>query len=100
MSGCRANSFVTISFTDTRPRSAMDKKDDAAKTGAGHGYLAPEVLEWLFTLAVVAFLYWQSAAFRDPGFIRGAGDRYQEAVELKAPMLPQAAGTGRVAGIC
>ena len=78
----------------------MDKKDEAVKTGAGHGYLAPEALEWLFTLAVIAFLFWQSGAFRDPGFIRGAGDRYQEAVELKAPILPQAAGTGRVVEIC
>ncbi|HEV2008499.1 MAG TPA: hypothetical protein VGQ88_07230, partial [Burkholderiales bacterium] len=77
----------------------MDK-DEGVKTGAGHGYLAPEALEWLFTLAVVAFLFWQSAAFRDPGFIRGAGDRYQDAVELKAPILPQAAGTGRVEAMC
>lgn len=52
--------------------------------------LPPEALEWLFTLAVIAFLLWQSAAFRDPGFIRGAGDRYQEAVELRVPILPHA----------
>jgi cell division protein FtsW (lipid II flippase) len=78
----------------------MDKKDKAVKAGAGLGYLAPEALEWLFTLAAIAFLVWQSGAFRDPGLIRGAGDRYQEAVELKAPILPQAAGTGRVVEIC
>ncbi len=75
----------------------MDKEEQAVKTGAAHGSFA---LEWLFTLAVIAFLFWQSGAFRDPGFIRGAGDRYQEAVELKAQILPQAAGTGRVVEIC
>jgi len=73
---------------------------EAVKPGARRGYVAPEALEWLFTLAVIAFLFWQSEAFRDPGFIRGAGDRYQEAVELKASILPQAAATGRVAEIC
>ena len=79
----------------------MDNKDGAAKADAGgHDHLAPEALEWLFTLAVIAFLFWQSGAFREPGFIRGAGDRYQEAVELKTPILPQAAGTGRVVAIC
>jgi hypothetical protein len=78
----------------------MDKKPEPVKAGAGHGTLAPAALEWIFTLAVIAFLSWQSAAFRDAGFIRGAGDRYQEALELKAPILPQAAATGRVAEIC
>ncbi len=78
----------------------MDKKGEAVKVGARGGYPAPEALEWLFTLAVIAFLLWQSEAFRDPGFIRGTGDRYQEAVELKAPILPQAAGIGRVVDIC
>jgi cell division protein FtsW (lipid II flippase) len=78
----------------------MDKKDKAVKAGTGLGYLAPEVMESLFTFAAIAFLVWQSAAFREPGFIRGAGDRYQEAVELKAPILPQAAGTGRAVEIC
>ena len=73
---------------------------EAVKTRTVHAHLAPEAPEWLFTLAVIAFLFWQSAAFREPGFIRGAGDRYQEAVELKAPILPQAAGTGRVVEIC
>lgn len=74
--------------------------EDEAEASAGHGYFAPEALEWLFALAVIAFLFWQSEAFRDPRFIRGAGDRYQEAVELQAPILPQAAGTGRVVEIC
>ena len=27
--------------------------------------VGPEALEWLFTLAAIAFLIWQSAAFRD-----------------------------------
>ncbi|MEO6626068.1 MAG: hypothetical protein ABIN37_14720, partial [Burkholderiaceae bacterium] len=62
--------------------------------------VGPEALEWLFTLATIAFLIWQSAAFRDAGFVRGVGDRYQEAVELKVPISPQAAGTRRVVEIC
>lgn len=62
--------------------------------------LPPEALEWLFTLAAIAFLVWQAEAFREPGFIRGANERYREAVELKVPILPQAAGTGRGAEIC
>src|SRR6185436_19452144 len=78
----------------------MGKGDETVKTGAGRGYLAPGALEWLSTLAVIVFLYAQSAAFREPEFMRGAGDRYQEAVELKAPMLPEAAGSGRVVEIC
>jgi len=49
----------------------------------------PELLEWLFTLAVVAFLVWQSAGLRDPDFLRGSAARYREAVELRAPILPQ-----------
>jgi cell division protein FtsW (lipid II flippase) len=60
----------------------------------------PEVWEWAFTLAAIAFLVWQSAAFREPEFVRGAGDRYRKAVELKAPIDPQAAGTDRVADLC
>jgi cell division protein FtsW (lipid II flippase) len=78
----------------------MEKMDQTVKAGAAHGHLAPAALEWLFTLAAIAFLFWQSAAFREPEFFRGAGDRYQEAVELKASILPQAAGTGRVVEIC
>lgn len=64
------------------------------------GILHPEVFEWLFTLVVIAFLVTQSAAFRDVGFIRGAGDRYEEAIELRVPLLPAASGTGRVTSLC
>ena len=81
----------------------MDEAKRLRGPGTGHARLKrvpPEVLEWLFTLAAVAFLVWQSAALRDPEFIRGAGERYREAVELRAPILPQAAGTVRVVGIC
>ena len=60
----------------------------------------PEVFEWAFTLAAIAFLVWQSEAFREPEFVRGAGDRYRKAVELKAPIEPQAAGTDRVTDLC
>jgi cell division protein FtsW (lipid II flippase) len=67
---------------------------------SGSARVPPEVLEWLFTFAAIAFLIWQSAALREPEFIRGAGDRYLEAVELRAPILQQAAGTGRVVEIC
>lgn len=52
--------------------------------------LPPEVLEWLFTLAAVAFLVWQSAGLRDPEFLRSSNARYREAVELSATILPQA----------
>ena len=60
----------------------------------------PEVFEWAFTLAAIAFLVWQSEAFREPGFVRGAGDRYRKAVELRAPIEPQAGGTERVTDLC
>lgn len=60
----------------------------------------PEVFEWAFTLAALAFLVWQSAAFREAEFVRGAGDRYRKAVELEAPIAPQAAGTQRVSELC
>ena len=60
----------------------------------------PEVFEWAFTLAALAFLVWQSEAFRESEFVRGAGDRYRKAVELRAPIDPQAAGTGRLADLC
>lgn len=63
--------------------------DDALGTGARPSSFAPEALEWLFTLAVVAFLVWQSAGLREPDFLRGAGARYREATELRAPILPQ-----------
>jgi cell division protein FtsW (lipid II flippase) len=78
----------------------METRDGGVKTSVTAGRLAPEALEWLATLAVIAFLVWQSAPFRDPAFTRGAGDRYQQAMELRATMLPRAAGTGRVADLC
>jgi cell division protein FtsW (lipid II flippase) len=62
--------------------------------------IPPELFEWLFTLAAIAFLVWQSAAFREPEFLRAAGERYRDAAELRAPMLPQAAGTSRVSNLC
>ena len=62
--------------------------------------IPPEVFEWAFTLAALAFLVWQSAAFRESEFARGANDRYRKAVELRAPIDPQAAGTGRLADLC
>jgi cell division protein FtsW (lipid II flippase) len=75
---------------------------------SGHGgdgrtasfILPAEVLEWLFTLGAVVFLVLQSAAFRDPALIHGAGDRYREAIAMKVPLLPAAEGTGRAANIC
>ncbi len=60
----------------------------------------PEIFEWAFTLAALAFLVWQSAAFREAEFVRGAGDRYRKAVELEATIAPQAAGTQRVTELC
>ena len=60
----------------------------------------PEVFEWAFTLAAIAFLVWQSEAFREAEFVRGAGDRYRKAVELRAPIEAQAGGTDRVADLC
>ena len=59
-----------------------------------------EALEWLFTLAAIAFLAWQSSAFREPDFARVAGERYRDALELRVPILPQAAGTNRLAALC
>jgi cell division protein FtsW (lipid II flippase) len=64
------------------------------------GNLWPEFWEWMFTFAVLAFLISQAAAFRDPAFEHGTGERYQEAVALEVPLLPAAAGSGRVASIC
>lgn len=60
----------------------------------------PELLEWAFTLAAIAFLVWQSGAFRESEFARGAGDRYRKAVELEAPIDARAAGTQRVTDLC
>ena len=68
---------------------------DAVKAGASRWSIAPEAVEWPVTLAAIAFLVWQADAFRDPEFARGAGERYQHAVELRAPILPQALGSGR-----
>ena len=73
---------------------------DAGKAPAARGVVAPEAVEWLITLAVIAFLVWQADAFREPEFLRGANDRYQQAIELRVPMLPHAAGSGRVAQVC
>jgi cell division protein FtsW (lipid II flippase) len=53
--------------------------------------LPPEIFEWLFTLAVLAFLLWQSSAFREPDFLRLAGERYRDAQELRVSMLDEAA---------
>jgi hypothetical protein len=50
--------------------------------------LPPEAVEWLFTLAAIVFLVWQSSAFREPDFARSAGERYRDALELRVPMLP------------
>ena len=58
------------------------------------------VVETVFTVAVVAFLAWQTAPFREGDFRRGAGDRYQQALELKVQVPAEAAGSGRVAAIC
>jgi cell division protein FtsW (lipid II flippase) len=58
------------------------------------------LVETVFTFAAVAFLFWQSAPFREGDFRRGAGDRYQQALELEVQIPPAAAGTGRVAAIC
>jgi len=69
---------------------------DAVSAGATSRWsLAPEAVEWPVTLAAIAFLVFQADAFRDPEFARGAGERYQHAVELRAPILPQALGSGR-----
>ena len=73
---------------------------DAVRAPAAPGVVAPEAVEWLFTLAAIAFLAWQAEAFRAPEFLRGANDRYQQAIEIKAPLLAPASVTGHVAGIC
>jgi cell division protein FtsW (lipid II flippase) len=73
---------------------------DRGARSRGAASVRPEFFEWLFTLAAIAFLVTQSVAFRDPQFLHGAGDRYQEAIEMRVPVSPAAAGTGRVANIC
>ncbi len=62
--------------------------------------LRPEMLEWVFTLAVLAFLLTQAAGFRDSEFIRASTERYQDAVQMRVVLNAQAAGTGRVLNIC
>ena len=73
---------------------------DAVSAPAARGVVAPEAVEWLVTLVVLAFLVWQADAFREPEFLRGANDRYQQAIELRVPMVPHAIGNGRVAQVC
>ena len=74
--------------------------DAAAVAPTARAVVEPEAVEWCITLAVIAFLAWQADAFREPQFLRGANDRYQKAVELRVPLVPQAAGAGRVADVC
>ena len=78
----------------------MSETPIAVNAGKPRWRVGSELVETLFTLAVLGLLVWQSAAFREPAFIRGAGDRYQEAAELRVPLLPGAAGTGRVVDVC
>ena len=73
---------------------------EAVRAPSARGVVAPEAAEWFVTLAVIAFLVWQADAFREPEFVRGANDRFQQAVELRVPMLALAGGTGRVAALC
>ena len=73
---------------------------EPSRTRARVWHIPPELFEWLFTLAVIAFLVWQSVALREPEFLRAAGERYRDAAELRAPMLPQAGATNRVATFC
>src|SRR5271167_944626 len=63
-------------------------------------FLRPEFLEWMFTLAALAFLLAQAAGLRDADFVRGAGERYQPAIGMRVPLGPEATGTGRLANIC
>jgi cell division protein FtsW (lipid II flippase) len=63
----------------------------AARVAAGLR-VPPELFEWLFTLAAIAFLAWQAAAFQEPEFQRVANERYRDALELRVPMAGTAAG--------
>lgn len=66
---------------------------NAAQTVATHAVArrtAPEAWEWPLTLAAIAFLVWQSEPFREADFQRGAGDRYQQAIERQVAIPPQA----------
>src|SRR5690349_13454960 len=58
------------------------------------------LIESVCTLAVLALLFWQSEPFRESAFGRGAGDRYQQALELKVQIPWAATGASRVAAIC
>src|SRR5262245_21254895 len=78
----------------------MVSRDGGVRSGVAVGRFAPEAAECLATLAAVVFLAWQSTPFRDPEFIRGTDDRYQQAADLSAPLLPLAAATGRVVDLC
>jgi cell division protein FtsW (lipid II flippase) len=51
---------------------------------------APEMWEWPLALAAIAFLVWQSEPFRDPQFLAGAGERYQQAIERQVSIPAQA----------
>ena len=74
---------------------------DAVRAPATRGaVIAPEAVEWLVTFAVIAFLAWQAEAFREREFLRGANDRFQQAIELKVSLPPQVSGTGRVIDAC
>src|SRR5262245_8956254 len=78
----------------------MGSRDGGVRKGVAVGRFVPEAVEWFATLAAIAFLTLQATPFRDPDFIRGAGDRYQQAVELSAPILPLAAATQHVVDLC
>jgi cell division protein FtsW (lipid II flippase) len=78
----------------------MGETPNAFRRGRRRWVVTRELVEAVLTLAVLALLVGQSAAFRDPVFIRGAADRYQEAAELSVPISAAAAGTGRVADVC
>ncbi len=62
--------------------------------------LMPGLFELGLTVLVLAFLFWQARAFNKPEIVRGSGDRYQQALALTVPILPDAQGIGRVASIC
>lgn len=49
--------------------------------------MSPDRAEVLLTILVLFALFWQSWAFRDPGFSRGGGDRFvlDQALEVKLP---------------
>ena len=73
---------------------------DAVKAPAARAVIAPEAVEWFFTILVLAFLVWQAEPFRDAQLLRGANDRYQQAVDLRVRLVPEPASGGRVAQLC